>query len=266
MNYGSEQRGPAVSPSPSKVPLRDCTKDATGGLPTATAELYANYGEFKHWQAGFAHTADEQELFAGELRGIELERQRVLEIGFGSGALLSWCRGRGAEVTGLEIQPELVEAGRHAGYRVFERRLEEARELDGERFDLILAFDVFEHVPADELPKLLARARELLADGGRIVARFPNGQSPLGRIFQYADATHCQVLSVPTLAQIAAPLGLAVERGGNSWRSRSGSPIKRAAKRCTALVRDAVECSVALVYGLRRVPFDANVTVVLRHR
>jgi SAM-dependent methyltransferase len=47
-------------------------------------------------------------------------RERVLEVGFGGGALLRQLRKAGAEVTGVDISPAMVRRGRKGGFAAFE--------------------------------------------------------------------------------------------------------------------------------------------------
>ena len=99
--------------------------------------------------------------------------RRLLDVGCGLGFFLARAAEAGWDVTGCE--PSQFWAAR-AGARVGSERvlLGTARHhaLDGERFDLVTAWDVLEHV-FDPLP-LLERLRSLLAPGGRLSVRTPN--------------------------------------------------------------------------------------------
>jgi 2-polyprenyl-3-methyl-5-hydroxy-6-metoxy-1,4-benzoquinol methylase len=101
---------------------------------------------------------------------------RVLDVGCGVGRWSRLLAGRGARVTGIDISPTMIEEARRraADTGVAERCRFETHhlaELDvGERFDLVLAVTVLQHI----LDPLALRASfrrmvEHLAPGGRMV-------------------------------------------------------------------------------------------------
>src|SRR5262249_17341072 len=152
------------------------------------------YLDWKNWSSeSFGQfNAEEAAYYAAET-GIAAEAsRRVLEIGFGNGPMLGWLRGTGAEVFGVEPNPHLVTLARkllgddHACGELSDPAL---RRLAGS-FTHVIAIDVLEHVPQESLGRMLAEMGALLAPEGRIIARFPNGDSPFGRIHQHGDPTH----------------------------------------------------------------------------
>src|SRR5262249_31660385 len=132
-----------------------------------------------------------------------------------NGAFLAWARRRGAEVSGVELIASLVEQARRHGYDAQNASLLTLLAA-GRQFDVIVAFDVFEHWPADELLANLRLARTLLTRDGLLLARFPNGQSPFGRVYQHGDLTHVTALSSSSVTQLAQMTGFAVERVENA--------------------------------------------------
>ena len=84
--------------------------------PTEPPSGYLNW---KGWEARRFGTLarGDADYFARELRGLVSDGPpRVLEVGFGNGIFLSYCRSKGWNVTGTELLPELVETARAAGY------------------------------------------------------------------------------------------------------------------------------------------------------
>lgn len=81
------------------------------------------------------------------MEGLVRPEDRVLEIGVGTGFTASYLRSKGVHVTTLDIdadkQPDIVA-------NVAQYDFPEA-------YDAILAFEVFEHLPYDDFPPLLAR-------------------------------------------------------------------------------------------------------------
>jgi SAM-dependent methyltransferase len=95
----------------------------------------------------------------------------VLEIGCGrglTGELLQ--RTLGCRVTGVELNPEVAADAARRLHAVHAGDVETLA-LAGE-FDAVLALELFEHLTHNE--RFLARARELLRPGGRLVLSVPN--------------------------------------------------------------------------------------------
>lgn len=97
---------------------------------------------------------------------------RVLDIGCGGGLVAEPLTRLGAAVTGIDPTEELVEvARRHAAELGLEIAYETAT-LDavagrGDRFDLVLALEVVEHVP--DLPAFLAALAQATRPGGLVI-------------------------------------------------------------------------------------------------
>ena len=97
--------------------------------------------------------------------------RRVLDLGCSAGALGAGLRERGAEVVGVELDPELAAAAARRLDRVV---VADAARLPGDlgRFDAIVAADVLEHL-ADPWTALRDAVR-LLEPGGTVVVSLPN--------------------------------------------------------------------------------------------
>ncbi|MGF6812273.1 SAM-dependent methyltransferase [Paraburkholderia sp. Clong3] len=104
-------------------------------------------------------------------------RARVLEVGSGTGGNLDMLAGFGA-VSGLEMDPTARALSARKTGNQFDIRAGHCPDdvpFHGERFDLICFFDCLEHI-ADDAGSL-ARMRDLLTPGGRIIVTVPAGQS-----------------------------------------------------------------------------------------
>ena len=225
---------------------------------------YAGYTQWKQWDGAFAPTDRESRYFAAEFRGIPLKDRRVLEIGFGNGSFLAWAKGEGAHVAGLEINPEMREAARARGFETFEVPLSELAALDV-RYDLVVALDVLEHWDTDELVRNFRAIRALLADGGLFLSRFPNGQSPFGRVFQHGDFSHRSILSTYKIEYLAGIAGFAIVRIGNPCRVPSRPGMLASLRHAwMARRRRWIERSIARLYGIRKLPLDPNLVAVLK--
>jgi SAM-dependent methyltransferase len=230
----------------------------------AAADPYAGYAAWKEWSGTFAATDREARYFAEELRGIGLKGQRVLEIGFGNGSFLAWAKGEGADVAGIEINAEMRDAAQAHGFEALDVPLAELAKR-GEHYGLVVAFDVLEHWDTGELVANFHAIRALLVDGGLFLCRFPNGQSPFGRVYQHGDFSHKSVLSTYRIEYLAGLANFEIVRIDNVRRvpSRPG-PLASVRHGWLALRRRWIERSIARLYGIRKLPLDPNLVAVLR--
>ena len=101
--------------------------------------------------------------------------RRVLELGCGVGHITRVLIEHGCTVTAIELNAEAAGRARETGARIIVADLDTfdwSGVLGEERFDVIVAGDVLEHV---RNPRgLLSRARPHLTDGGVVVASIPN--------------------------------------------------------------------------------------------
>ena len=105
----------------------------------------------------------------------------------------------GANVGGTELLPEARARATERGARVYMPDLSDALAENAGNFDLIVAFDVMEHMSWEQLLVLFDTLAALLKSGGHVLARFPNAQSPLGCVTQNGDWTHRSALSAQVL-------------------------------------------------------------------
>lgn len=192
---------------------------------------------------------------------------RLLEIGFGNGSFLGWIKSLGGETFGVETNAVLNERARILfGPDCFFEDLRDTK-LDRlqSHFTHIVAFDVIEHISIEHLPGLLERLRDLLTADGRLILRFPNGDSPFGRMIQHGDPTHVTTMGQHKLVYLARNAGLrvveirapALPLHGVGWAGF----IKRAGVK---LGRYCVERLFSvLYYGGQRIPLDSNYVAVL---
>jgi SAM-dependent methyltransferase len=224
------------------------------------ANLYSTYTAFKQWGgSGCAQGSQDFDYIAKVAKCAASDR--ILEIGFGAGHFLDWARAKGFRITGTEIIPEMIEAARNRGHLI----LNDLFEQTDHKFDVVVTLDVLEHIPHDELARMLTRVRQLLNPGGRLVARFPNGDSPFNGRYQNGDATHVKPLSAGSLAQIAMTTGMGIELAINP-RPLPKAFLPRLKRRLMYAARDMIETIVGRVYYGDRFPMDPNILVVMKPR
>ncbi|WP_428031756.1 class I SAM-dependent methyltransferase [Ancylobacter sp.] len=174
---------------------------------------YSDYIEWKDWREdAFGTCLPGQKAYFDAEIGPYIAYTRpaetcLVEVGFGNGPLLAWGRSRGIDVIGSEIQPALQQRARQAGYKV----VDNLSEIPAGTADIVVALDVFEHVPYDELILLCRDIARILKPEGCLLARFPNGDSPFSMPFQNGDATHVHALGANKIRRLMSASGFAVE-------------------------------------------------------
>ncbi|MDB2659549.1 class I SAM-dependent methyltransferase [Luminiphilus sp.] len=151
------------------------------------------YKDWKDWSDdsfGVLKNSDNA-YFKAELGGISDSLSRdsqVLEIGYGSGLFLKYARLQGWSILGVETNELLHELALKRGFKSILNK--DIGELEGSVFDLVVVFDVIEHIPKSELANFFKKVHSLLKPGGTFISRFPNGDSPFGLYNQHGDLTH----------------------------------------------------------------------------
>ncbi len=131
-------------------------------------KLDNSYVDWKTWEPSRFGNFDVSEAvyFAAETGLHSNSSSRVLEIGCGNGAFLGWAKSIGCDVYGVELNPVLKERARAflGADRVFDALEDEALSRLNGTMTHVLAFDVIEHVPMQDLPGLLRRSARALHD------------------------------------------------------------------------------------------------------
>ena len=175
----------------------------------------SRYSEWKGWRAGSFGNCPRNKAayFAAEVarvRGLDRGAAKVLEIGSGNGEFAGWARAEGWTYSGTELLEAQLKEGRAAGFDIHPATLDLLQVAGAGTQDLIVAFDVLEHLTLVDLARLLDSARMVLRENGRILARVPSGDSPFARHIQHGDVTHKSVLGSSAIRQLAESARLAV--------------------------------------------------------
>lgn len=154
-----------------------------------------SYMEWKAWDDsssnnGFGDfTTYQADYFKKILNIVGVSKNsRILEIGFGNGGFLKYCKEQGFSIVGTELNQHLVELGLKQNYEVFAGS--DLLRFEPSSFDYIFAFDVIEHIDPDETIHFLRACNQVLDKNGIAVFRFPNGDSPFSMPNFNADVTH----------------------------------------------------------------------------
>lgn len=149
----------------------------------------------------------------------ELPPGRVLDVGCGDGRFLAEMVRRGWQGTGIDFDPAAVEAGRKK-YNLNLRAGDiQSAQFEESNFDAITMSHLIEHLP--DPVACLARCRELLRPGGRLVVTTPNFRSLGRRHFQHnwrcvEPPRHLQLFAPHLLAECAKRAGFVGVRVGST--------------------------------------------------
>jgi ubiquinone/menaquinone biosynthesis C-methylase UbiE len=103
-------------------------------------------------------------------------QDRILEIGCGIGTVVHELSKKGHDITGIDISIEAIEYGRKK-YNNIHLEVQPAETLpyEDESFEIVLSFDLFEHIA--EIDKHISEVRRVLRPGGYYLFQTPNRYS-----------------------------------------------------------------------------------------
>jgi 2-polyprenyl-3-methyl-5-hydroxy-6-metoxy-1,4-benzoquinol methylase len=160
-------------------------------------------------------------------------QKRVLDVGCATGRLAEFLERQGNEVWGVELDPQLAELARSRLRTVLVGDVEEVdlvAEFGLASVDVVIFADVLEHLK--DPVGALRQARELLAEGGYVVASIPNiahGASRLALLqgrFDYReegllDDTHLRFFTRPTIDGLMRSAGFVI----TEWQHTTAGPF-----------------------------------------
>ena len=157
------------------------------------------YIDWKNWEAdSFAKTSKLEEAYFNNIfKLLKLKKSsKILEIGFGNGSFLGYAVSQKFSYDGVESNQNLVDLAIDNNFSAYTSLDKINRET---KYDLIILFDVIEHINADAVEEFFKEMNVHLEETGSIFLRFPNGSSPLGLGNQHGDVTHCNIVTLPKL-------------------------------------------------------------------
>jgi SAM-dependent methyltransferase len=205
-----------------------------------------------------------QELYASGIASIR--GLRVGELGYGNGAFAGWVRKEGGRWVGREAIPELQQCAAEAGFEVIASEADFSNACGPGKLDLMVAFDVIEHLELDAIRSFLSEAKEALRPGGLLLVRLPSGDSPFSDAIYRGDLTHRTLLGSNAIRQLAMEAGLEVCQVRSPTLPLWGLGPLRAARRMAVRLMQAVAFSFIrhVLMGHGSAVLSPNMIVVLR--
>jgi SAM-dependent methyltransferase len=159
---------------------------------TRTTIAHYDAGADAFWEGTRDH--DVSQNVQAILAPLPAGRRRILDFGCGPGRDLAAFTALGHEAVGLDGALRFVEMARaHTGCEVWHQDFL-ALELPPAAFDGVFANASIFHVPAQELPRVLAELRATLRPGGVFFSSNPHGRNEEGwngsRYGAYLDPDH----------------------------------------------------------------------------
>ena len=136
---------------------------------------------------------------------------RILEIGCGIGTVVFELSRQGYDVTGTDISQVAIEYGRakYSGIRLEALPAEELPFDDG-TFDVVLSFDLFEHIA--RIDRHVSEVQRVLKSGGYYLFQTPNKLSNV-----VAETLAHKSLEVAPSAPVAAHARAVAATAGPAW-------------------------------------------------
>jgi SAM-dependent methyltransferase len=231
-------------------------------------------GDYVAWQgwskdAFGLYTREDEVYFRCELArcGVNtVAGLHVFELGFGNGTFAGWVRDNQGRWSGMEHLPELLSRARDCGFSVHSSEKALRSAVPSTSQDLVVAFDVIEHLSVKDIRTFLAEARRILKTQGCLIGRVPSGDSPFsGAIFR-GDLTHQTLLGSKALRQLAYECEFEVDRILPTAFPVTGLGLRRTLRR--AVVQIGRAATAVLVRNVwmadRHAVVTPNMTFVLR--
>ena len=210
------------------------------------------YIELKNWDlSNFGKSsADDLSYFNAELQEyVKIRGCKLLDVGFGNANLYHWCINNKISYHGVEVNQILLERAKLDKFTAY-RSLDEAYEATGgDYFDLIVAFDVLEHVNKKELPTFFKSINKLMTRQGYFIARFPNGDSPFGRAYQNGDMSHETTIGTGALIQLTKESGFSIVKMNEpSTPITLKRPLQALVRSALLFIRKSMNLIISTVY------------------
>jgi len=229
------------------------------------------YVEWKKWYAAdFGNVSNEESIYyEHELKasGISSTRGLVVgEIGYGNGSFAGWVQASGGRWVGREVIPALQTRAVSAGFATIAAGTTFAAISGPCSLDLVVAFDVIEHLDVDAIRSFLREAKTALKPGGLVLLRIPSGDSPFSLAIYNGDLTHRTLLGSSAVRQLAYEAGLEVRQIRAPVLPITGYPTIRVFRRAVVRVARSVACGFIreILMGNDTAVLSPNMIAVLR--
>lgn len=144
---------------------------------------------------------------------IKVKNPKVLEVGAGVGVVANFLQRKGIDYLGIEIDKKTVERAKKANLNIKQGDFKSLNKLE-DTFDIILAFEVFEHL--QDLDLLFKILEQKIKPNGFLGFTVPNYNKYLNyknhnyKIYQSGPPIHLNFFTVESLQNIAKIYGFEI--------------------------------------------------------
>jgi 2-polyprenyl-3-methyl-5-hydroxy-6-metoxy-1,4-benzoquinol methylase len=134
----------------------------------------------------------------------------IVDLGCGNGNFLSLLSRTGyRNIRGIDISPEQVRLARERGLSSVEQNdLGTALPaMASSSIDIVIAFDVLEHINPEATLSILKQMRRILKPNGLLALHVPNALSPFFGRIRYGDITHFSAFTPQSVSQLLFTAG-----------------------------------------------------------
>lgn len=135
---------------------------------------------------------------------------KIADLGCGYGRFLAYFKNMGyVNLYGVDFSKEQVEIANLNGLKFIEcdTIMGFLLKNDGLKFELIILFDVIEHLEKQELFDLIEQVYDKLLPNGRLVIHVPNGEGLAPTTTYFGDFTHVSAFTQQSIRQILLTFG-----------------------------------------------------------
>jgi cyclopropane fatty-acyl-phospholipid synthase-like methyltransferase len=116
---------------------------------------------------------------------------RIIDLGCGEGRVIYLLQQMGyTNVEGVDISKSQLKIAQQVSENVTQADILKHLKDSTKKYDLILSFDVIEHLQKSEALEFLELCHTQLNDHGRLILQTPNASSPFFGDVRYGDFTH----------------------------------------------------------------------------
>lgn len=168
-----------------------------------------------HWNYRHTLSKEEYELYAkvSKKRFKDIlptdKNAKIIDIACGAGHFLYFLQKQGyVNAQGIDLSLEQLAAAEKATVKNLQKAdLFEYLAKHKKIFNMVISFDVIEHLTKEEVLKCLDLIYNSLLPGGKALVTVPNVQSLFGSSARYCDFTHEQGFTPASLSQVMRVCG-----------------------------------------------------------
>lgn len=138
------------------------------------------------------------------------ESLKIIDLGCGKGAFVYFLQQSSyQDVKGYDISREQIDYAKRIGLtNIFKGDIVTvAGSLESTSVDIIILFDIIEHLSNEILYPFLKEVHRILKPGGKVFVHVPNGHGIFGNAIRYGDLTHETAFTPGSLRQLFKSTG-----------------------------------------------------------